>query len=194
MDFAYIATGPSMKPTLCVGDLLAISVYGERKVVAGDVVLFASPIDGRKVAHRVIAVQKTCIRTKGDNNRSVDSWFLTPGDIIGQVVCVRRGKKQIRIHGAALGRLCVIKLKTIRFTEKSISFICGGLYRYLSRRQLLYGYSRLLFKPRLVIFNRMQGKDLQLVLGRNFVIGRRMPGKKWQIRWPFRFLVHKAYQ
>ncbi|MEI8348612.1 MAG: S26 family signal peptidase [Candidatus Omnitrophota bacterium] len=184
-----------MKPTICAHDLLSVFAYNERKIIRGDVVVFISPLNGRKIAHRVICAGKQHIRTKGDHNRYVDPWLLTPQDIIGQVAYVQRGKKRIRIYGAVLGELYVTKIKIMCFVRKSASFIFGMCYRYIAQKSLFYRLSKFFLKPRLVVFNRPGGEDLQLVLGHSFVVGRRMPGKNtWHIRRPFRLLVDKAFQ
>ncbi len=66
--FIYLFSG-SMLPTFQPGDVAFVQM-GNQPVVAGEVVLFQSPLG--PTIHRVAAVENGLITTKGDANAEVD--------------------------------------------------------------------------------------------------------------------------
>jgi hypothetical protein len=61
-------------------------------------------------------------------------------------------------------------------------------FRLASLRKTLHG----ILKPRVLFFRRVEGMELQLVVGHR-LIGRRLPGKEhWEIKRPFRLFVDEA--
>lgn len=184
-----------MQPTICAYDFLGVSLYNNRKILCGDIVVFTSPLSRQKIVHRVISVAAGKIKTKGDNNYYIDPWLLSPSDIVGQVVYAQRGKRKIRIYGGIFGQICAERIKAFHFLRKSISFLFGAFYRYLAQKAILCRLSGYFIKPHIRVFNRPNGEELQLIFGNNFVVGRFMPGKgQWYIRRPFRLVLDKKFQ
>ena len=178
--------GPSMNPTLKAGDGLSVIPYGNRKICIGDVVVFRNPENKYNVAHRVISVDPHEIRTQGDNNKLIDSWLLHPEDIIGRVVSVQRNNRYITIHGATRGRITALSLRAKKQISSAISRILHPIYHRLARSGIFIKYNRFLPKTQVLIFNRPNGKELQLCMGKH-IIGRYLPeNDQWQIKRPFR--------
>ncbi len=107
-------TGPSMNPTLKVGDGMTVVPYGNRRIRVGDVVVFRSPKQDHYVVHRVVSVDSQGIRTIGDNNDRIDPWVLSPDNIMGRVISARRKNRDVTIHGGTRGRLLFPMLQIIR--------------------------------------------------------------------------------
>lgn len=83
--------GPSMNPTLRFPDLLYVLPYNEkRKIRCGDVIVFPSPCLNRNITPRVVSIDMQGIRTRGDNNVSIDDFVTAPSDVIGRVVYARK--------------------------------------------------------------------------------------------------------
>ena len=79
----FVVSSGSMKPILEVGDIIVVSginQYEELKV--DDIIVFTLPTDSKRViVHRINSIHKAGergieIKTKGDNNPSVDGWTV----------------------------------------------------------------------------------------------------------------------
>jgi len=187
-----ICTGTSMGPTLRLLDTLQVVPYGEARIACGDVVVFSSPVDRRRIAHRVIRVTPRGLKTRGDNGGAVDPWILDPGDIIGRVAYVQRADARIRIYGGLPGRLYASALRVKVTLGKAASLLFGPSYRWAARRGIFFRLIPSRMRPRIIAFERPKGKELQLVAGR-FIIGRLPPeARTWWVRRPFRLFVNDA--
>lgn len=186
-DYNY--TGPSMNPTLKVGDGLTVIPYRDGNIRIGDVVVFRSPDQDRYIVHRVISVNSQGIRTKGDNNNKVDSWILRPENIVGRVVSAKRKNKDIVIYGGTRGRILAPVLWTIKRFRVAFYKTLRPAYRAIARVNVFRGLLSRLIKTHILYFKRPNGTEMQLIMGR-WVIGRYHPGKdRWTIRRPFRLFV-----
>lgn len=189
MSCDYNYTGPSMNPTLKIGDGLTVTPYGDSSIRIGDVVVFHSPERERYIVHRVISVNSRGIRTKGDNNSKVDSWILRPEDIVGRVISAQRKNRSITIHGGTRGRLLAPVLWTIKRINITVSGIFRPVYHYLARTGITRKLLSRLIKTQILYFKRPNGTEMQLIMGRR-IIGRYYPGKaQWIIRRPYRLFV-----
>lgn len=189
MTCDYNYTGPSMNPTLKIGDGLTVIPYGDSSIRIGDVVVFHSPERERYIVHRVISVNSRGIRTKGDNNSRADSWILRPEDIVGRVISAQRKSKSITIYGGTRGRLLAPVLWTIKRINVTVSSIFRPIYHYLARTGIARKLLSRLIKTQILYFKRPDGTEMQLIMGRR-VIGRYFPGKdQWLIKRPFRLFV-----
>jgi len=187
-----VCFGQSMKPTLAPLDLIRVLPYAKDKIHLGDVVLFISPKDNRKIAHRVIAFDQKKIKTKGDHNKMIDSWNLYPKDIIGRVICVKRGVSWQRVPGGILGFLYACSAG-LGFSTISFTFtLLHPAYKWLEQKGL---FRHLFFKSQkksVVRFYRGSHVELQLYLGRR-LIGRKLPKEKnWLIKRPFRLFIDES--
>lgn len=80
----------SMKPTVKTGSLIMIKPPSELKI--GDIITFVTPRTKKIVTHRILNIKEdkknkvTNISTKGDANKSPDSWILERKHILGKLV------------------------------------------------------------------------------------------------------------
>ena len=88
-----VVTG-SMEPTIPIGTILLAQDTPIEEIQTDDIVCFRSTNPGSSgmiVTHRVVGVYDTpdgirCLRTKGDNNLSVDANPVTTSNLIGRIV------------------------------------------------------------------------------------------------------------
>jgi signal peptidase I len=184
-------TGPSMNPLFRAGDGLEVVPYRDAPIRCGDVVVHPHPHETRDVVHRVIAITPEGLRTRGDNNSDVDPYWVLPESIIGRVVRLRRGDKAKTVHGGRVGlllhRLCLMR----RWLRMCAFAYLHPLYHRLADTGVFYGWHKPFVKPRLVLFQRDCGAELQLLAGRR-IIARRAPGTDaWAIRFPFELFIDK---
>jgi signal peptidase len=78
----YVVHTGSMAPALEPGDVVLDGAPATPE--RGDVISFRIPGDG-VVTHRVVEVTDRGIRTKGDANRTPDSWWVEPDELAGTV-------------------------------------------------------------------------------------------------------------
>jgi signal peptidase I len=182
-------TGSSMNPTLRSGDGLQVEPYEAKKIRPGDVIVFNSPEDGRKITHRVISARSEGIKTRGDNNKNIDPRILSPEGIIGRVIYAQRGNKRKKIFGGAGGQLFSAGIRLIKVLDSRITTLLRPAYRWMVRTGLLRRLLNIQINLMVITLNRPGGTELQLLIGRN-VIGRLLPGKtQWHLRRPFRLIV-----
>jgi len=185
-----ICTSTSMNPTLKVSDMLQITPYSDsRKVQCGDVVAFYLPPKKCIVIHRVISVKDREIKTRGDNNKSPDSWIVNPEDIVGRVIYAQRGNRLVHIYSGLLGHMWTVLIRLSHLLRMMTFFPLRPFYYWLSN----IGYLKRLWsyfnKIEIISFNRPNGIELQLFTGGR-KIGRLPPRRaKWLIRRPFRLFI-----
>jgi len=181
--------GSSMNPTLRPGDYLLILPYDGRKVCTGDVIVFILPAGHSQIVHRVVSVDPSGIKTRGDNCNQVDDWVLSPEHILGRVVSARGGNRRRRIFGGPLGKLFAVAVRVIHAVDSPVSFLLRPVYREFARAGIFIRLLPAQMRPRVISLNRAADKELQLLMGRR-VIGRWLPGRTgWSIRRPFRLFV-----
>ncbi len=130
--------GPSMLPTLRVGDGLIVQAYDEQTTIrAGDVVVFCRAARHRTVVHRVMSISAAGIQTRGDNNGRMDPALLQPADISGKVIAVRRGRRIKPIWNGAAGRLRGHLCQTRRQLAFRVRVVFHPLYRRLAESGIL---------------------------------------------------------
>jgi len=185
-------TGSSMNPTLRAGDEIWIMPYEGKKVRRGDVVVFTPPEEDSKIVHRVAAFDSQGIKTKGDNNSGVDEYLLSSNHLLGKVVYARRGSKMQKIYGGTAGRAIAAAMRTIKTLRNSLFILLRPAYRCLMRSGVFKGWIPYWTKTRIVTFRRLEGTELQLMVGR-YMIGRLLPGRiRWHIRRPFRMFLDET--
>lgn len=81
-----VITGGSMQPTIDLGDIVVTRPLGTRDLVPGEVVTFQDPSNSeRLITHRVVEVMPDgSLRTRGDNNGSVDTQLVAPSTVQGR--------------------------------------------------------------------------------------------------------------
>jgi len=186
---SIIYTGPSMNPTLRSGDGLQIIPYNGKKIRSGDVIVFNSPEDGRKITHRVVSINSAGIKTRGDNNKNIDPWLLSSEKIIGRVVYAQRGKRRRTIFGGMIGQSYSVTYRVARKFSSAISPLLRPPYHWLAQAGFIKRWLKIWTKLQILSLKRPAGQELQLLLGPH-VIGRLLPGRvQWNIRRPFRLIV-----
>jgi len=184
-----IYKGPSMNPALKPGDQLWIKPYNGQKIQCGDVVVFISPGDGSRVVHRVVSLDPSGIRTQGDNNNRVDPWLLSHDEILGRVFSAERGNRRRRVFGGQIGQLLGVAIRAIKAIDVSVCSRFRPAYDRLAMAGVFRRWLPTKMKMKVLSFDRAEGVELHLLMGRR-VIGRWLPGKSgWQIRRPFRLFV-----
>lgn len=158
-----------------------------KKIRAGNVVVIKIPESERKVIHRVISVGKKGIRTMGDCNPYPDNWLLSPDHILGSVAYGYRGRRRFLVPGGPAGLAKMYQVRLKRLIIKTAYPVLSSLYHSFHMSSLVI----LLLRPRRVAFKRPDGTELHL-LARGRVIGRKLPGQKWQIKSPFRFFLDES--
>jgi len=185
---AITYVGSSMNPIFRDGDALTL-VPCDGNVRRGDVIVFIPPDGERKIIHRVISVGPEGVRTRGDNNGSVDPWDLKHHEIIGQVVSLRRNGREIAIAGGVAGRLQELAVRMLRRVDKTFTNLFRGTYHRLAQSSFAKRHLHSLFLRRVITVNRPEGAELQLMVG-NRLAGRLTSGQKsWTIWRPYLLFV-----
>jgi signal peptidase len=183
--------GPSMNPTLKSGDRLQVIPYNGQKIRRGDVVVLTPPGGGSKIIHRVVSVDSQGIKTRGDNNNKCDPWVLSSDHIVGCVVSLRRGNRQLRVFGGLLGHLFAMAIRAINIIDLNLTSLLRPFYQRLAKAGFFRRWLPSWMKTRAISLRHPAGTELQLLMGRR-VIGRWLPGKtRWHIRRPFRLFVNE---
>lgn len=95
VPFRFTASGSSMEPFIRDGDVLTISPLS-LPLRRGDVVPFINPSGKQLMVHRILDVSREGYLIKGDNN-SVPDGRIPAAAIIGRVVRVEHGERQVRM-------------------------------------------------------------------------------------------------
>jgi hypothetical protein len=128
--FRFRASGRSMLPTICDGDLLQVEPVEPGEVGRGDIVLFKG--EGGFKAHRVVRKAGNLVVTRGDSGTQVDA-AIRGEQIVGKVIA-----KQCRESG---------ELIALAGPAERLKFLSGRLRRSgasLVRRWLAPGISAVL--------------------------------------------------
>lgn len=184
--------GPSMRPILKPGDLLAVIPYGQGEIRPGDVVVFVPPHEKRLIAHRLLSRDARGWRAQGDNNTVKDPWPLGPGDILGRVAEVRHGRGSKRLASGRSGRVLGLAMRAMNAAWRPLFSAFRPLYRWAGRTGLFRGLGPSPGSLRVMSIARPGGPELRL-LWRSRVIGRLPAGQaRWLIRPPLRLLIDES--
>jgi hypothetical protein len=184
--------GISMNPVLKPGDRLQVIPCARQEIRRGDVVVFNPPGGDSKIVHRVTSVNAVGTRTRGDNCNQADEWVLKWENILGRVVATHRGRRRLRVLGGHLGHSLAMAIRAVKSIDSILSSLLRPCYQWLAVTGHFRRWLPSRMRPRVISFNRAEGPELQLVMGRR-VIGRWLEGKRgWNIRRPFRLFVDEA--
>ncbi len=187
-QYGLYGTGYSMFPTLRIGDSLNVIAYGNKEIRPGDVVLFRGPGQKHDVVHRVIAVNPQGIITQGDNNAGPDEMIL-PENIIGCVVSIRRGNRTLRIHGGKRGFFIAKCLRIRKSLGLKISRMLHPIYHALADSRM---FRMMKLETQILCFERPEGTEMQLLLGKRVIARRHAGSNEWKIRRPFRLFIDET--
>jgi hypothetical protein len=183
--------GPSMYPTLREPDLMEVVGYKDRAIRAGDVVLFRQRATGRQVVHRVVAVTRDGLRTRGDNNSLEDCPRVAFDHVVGQVVGAWRGARHRRIAGGVFGGLYGVWAGRVHRGDRWLADRFRWLYRALSYRGWLVRMLPASWRPTVVWF-RVDEVRLPRVIWRGRDIAHyERKWQRWHIERPYRFLINE---
>jgi signal peptidase I len=103
----FRASGASMRPAICDGDVITVEPAAPASLVPGNVIVYRQ-LD-RVFAHRLVSIgidnggeQRLLFR--GDATRVFDA-PVSPAQVLGEVVAVRRGSRRPGLR-EALGMAC----------------------------------------------------------------------------------------
>jgi signal peptidase I len=179
--------GPSMNPTLSVGDGLNVVPYGGREVRVGDVIVFPHPQQKYNVVHRVVRIDQAGIRTRGDNNNEDDPWCLRPEQITGRVVSMAGGMRG-QAEAAAIRRWN----RTRKWARFRVAHFLYPIYERLAKSGLLGRCLGNRLTVRVVSYARPNGVELALFLGNRHVGKLECGDQQWRIRAPWRLFVDET--
>jgi hypothetical protein len=189
----FIYTGNSMFPTLKKGDLIVLEAEaGRRPVRRGDVIVYPQPGEAHPVVHRVEAVTREGLVTRGDHSGTSDPGFVQQAQIQGRVRHIVRENRVLRMPR---GPLCMGRarlLTRLAGPARAVRDFLRPVYHHLSRswmpRRLLFP----LFKPRVLCLRRPEGREWKLFAGKR-EIGFLPPGATaWRIRRPYLLVVDES--
>jgi len=180
--------GPSMLPTLRPPDVVEVKPYNGNKIHPGDIIVFRSPKGDKNITHRVIAVTSKGVKTRGDNNNTPDPWLVELPDIVGRVYVAHRGQKDLKIPGGEMGKVVEAWVRSRRFMFRATARVLRPLTRFVKKTKILPQLVPSKLTPHLLSFKHGRSQELHLMLG-NLRVGRRIPGRGWQIKIPFRFFI-----
>ena len=190
MQIKFYGYGSSMYPTLKAGDLL--DIISSQIVTVGDVVVFPSIESKRYIAHRVVSIGPEGVKTRGDNVKRDDARVLQYSEITGVVISAHRGSRTLKIRGGRLGIVYAGMLWKWNPVYHGLFDIVRITYHWLADSGMFRRLIPFKVNPRVVMFNKPDGLEMQLLLGRR-VIGRRIPGNsKWKLRPPFRLFIDES--
>ena len=178
-----------MAPTLRYGDVARLEPCEVSQICRGDVICFYRSLDHGWIS-RVAFQEAHSIRTRGDNTPQYDPWLIQPEDLIGRVVWAYRGNRTVKVRHGKIGRLMALSFRAINVIESWFSPFLRDIYHRLSGKGLFRRWLPARLTPRFVTFQRPQGTEYQILLGRR-VVGQRLPGREWQIQRPFRLFVEE---
>ena len=85
-----VVTSSSMYPTLSIGDIVIVEGVEIEEIEVGDIIVFKPHSQGYPIIHRVVRIievnGKIIVKTKGDNNLTIDPWDVTEEMILGRVL------------------------------------------------------------------------------------------------------------
>jgi signal peptidase I len=113
-DFRLRAKGLSMYPFIQEGDIVTLAACEADKIRRGDVVALPHPTYGNLIIHRVIKVEPTRIKTKGDYNPVSDGW-VDREHVLALVVRVQRQHRDVK--------------KAPVFVQQTIAFLSRFLHK-----------------------------------------------------------------
>ncbi len=128
--FRFQASGWSMLPFICDGDVITLSPPPAR-LRLGDVAAFVNPYTDRLTVHRVIARQGAGYLIRGDNTPSQDG-LISHAAILGCVTRVERRGRAMRL-GLGPERLPIAVLSRCDWLIPGVARLYP-LYRFLFKR------------------------------------------------------------
>ncbi len=92
----FRASGGSMRPAICDGDVITVAPAGEGRVLPGNVIVYRDR--GRLFAHRIVSVKSNAehggyhqLLLRGDAATTCDA-PVSADRVLGEVVTVQRGR------------------------------------------------------------------------------------------------------
>src|SRR3989344_8692185 len=84
---SFIIVSGSMEPTIHKGSITIVQKVNPSVLVTGNIMAFESPLNSKDtIVHRLVRTDESKFITKGDNNKTIDSWSLTASKIKGKVL------------------------------------------------------------------------------------------------------------
>ena len=132
------------------------------------------------------------IRTQGDNSSRADEWILSPDRINGRVISAQRKNRKQRIFGGQIGQFQGMIFRVISMVDLGVSTLLRPVYGRMTRSGIFRRGLPFQIRTRVLSFERPEGTELQVLMGR-WMIGRWLPGmSRWHIRRPFSLFVDEG--
>ncbi len=185
----FIYRGPSMNPTFYEPEMLTIKPYNGNKPKKGDVICYRVDHKDESIVHRVVKVEESGIKTKGDNNTYIDDYMVAGQSVIGRVVASKRGNKTRTIHGGFFGVLEMYWCRGCRKIRNFISKFLHDSYNYLAVSGIFRKLKPKKMVFRLAVFEKYPLVYPKLVLNGCTVGTFDFRQKSWKINRPYRLFV-----
>jgi hypothetical protein len=178
-----------MKPTLWESDLLEVVPYGMDPIQVGDVIVFQTMMEEEYTVHRAIAVEDMGIRARGDNNNSVDPFYIQPNQVLGKGQSFWRGKKSMKLLGGRSGLVWSYFIRALHKVDQRVSAKIHPLYRSLSVNNDLLGKISKDYQAQIQRFDSNGRVFYKVVIGDRVVGLYDSDMDIWRISRPFRLFV-----
>lgn len=189
-DVLYIRySGGSMNPTLKESDLLEVLPYKMDPIQVGDVIVFQLFEEDEYTVHRAIAVEDMGVRSRGDNNNSVDPFYIQPHQVVGKVQSFWRGQKSMKLLGGTSGLIWSFFIRALREVDQRVSRKVYPLYHSLSVNNELLGKISKQFQPQIQRFESNNRVFYKVVIGDRVVGLYDQDLDIWRISRPFRLFL-----
>ncbi len=120
--FFAIITSSSMEPTFEKGDLVFMQNILVKPQV-GDIIIFPdrsnTKVSNRPltITHRIVSIDGNNIRTKGDNNPSMDSWTISRKELLGEAIIFN--KKPVVLKD--VGKYFLLDFSSTSYTREFVA-------------------------------------------------------------------------
>lgn len=132
-----VVVSGSMAPTIHIGDIVFVRAGGGSDIEVGDVIAYS--MEGKQiVVHRVIDIDYSGVRTKGDANPDPDPFLVDYREILGEVVFTIPKLGYIAITLQSGGSLAYLSIAMFAVVTLSLTIV----RRYLKSRKLKFSLEK----------------------------------------------------
>ena len=143
---SFIIISGSMEPTIRKGSISIVQNTNPQNLEPGSIVAFESPLNSKDtIVHRLVSTKGNKFKTKGDNNKTNDSWSLTASKIKGKVLFSLPYLGYISLYVKSVkGFALLIGVPSLVLIVLQIKKIKEGIEEEIEKRSMLLAdkYSR----------------------------------------------------
>ena len=181
--------GRSMAGTFRAADCLKIENLPMAKARIGDTIVFRQKNEASEndLVHRIIAISKEVMITRGDNNPRNDEESVTAGNLIGKVTHYERNGK---IHKVWNGRLGMMRARVLHgrlYGIKALKFFLRKPYRLIKNT----GIVAKIWQPEIetIYFATQDGPLIKYVYRGRTVANCWTKTNRWWFKRPYDFVI-----